>query len=100
MSSMYNTSSPVYNNIYFVYCVEPDFLKVWEMVQEQPWYSSNPKLQNYLETEWISCAAVSLLFNDTIWYTLSIYSYGPMLIGNHFIVGLTLTTSLSRLTMY
>ena len=42
------------------------FQQLWGMIQTQPWYTNNPKLSLYLESEWLSCSPVS---NIIIGYT-------------------------------
>lgn len=39
--------------------LEAKFEETWRIIKMQPWYAMNQKLQDYLESEWMSCSPVS-----------------------------------------
>ena len=49
---------------------EQEFSGIWEMIQKQSWYTSSQNLQHYLESEWMSCTAVSNIAHLFYFYFL------------------------------
>ena len=50
---------------------EEEFTKQLEDIRQQQYYTLNPKFQDYLEKEWITCKAVSVWQINFIMHTCS-----------------------------
>lgn len=82
------------------------FEQILRDIKQNAWYLHNPKLQNYMETEWLNCRPVSvykaaILPNN--YYIIIIQflylSFGAITTGKCTMQGLILTTLLRLSTM-
>ena len=85
---------------------EAKFEEVLQSIKTAPWYTTNTKLQEYLQSEWISCKQVSVfcctstnLYHTELCPFLYLCSYGHMPIDKFSMQISTPTTSLSQSIM-